>query len=378
MAMPLIKSIETWALRVPLGTTLHFGHSSISARDHVALRVIAADGKRADCLGLSRGAPIDVALIDQLAPHLSATESLDREQLIASLRSATAACDQDGVLGRAISMLEVCLWDLEAQEQGEPLWRHLGAPERDLPVMLIEGYALPGESDEEFVERFVPRADQGFTAFKIEAASYRDPLVLLRRLDLLRRRLGDRPAIAVDFAWTLDQGSASRTLIEALSDYALVWVEDPLPRLDPATLARLRQQVETPLAGCDELSRPADLERLLEERAVDILRLDATVCGGISEALRLAELAMREGVKASFHEHPEIHRHLAQKVKGDFLEVFPDDRPFDCAAALLESSPAAQIRAGRLSPSDTPGSGVRLDDDALRRYWRRHEAWHLS
>jgi L-alanine-DL-glutamate epimerase-like enolase superfamily enzyme len=78
-------------------------------------------------------------------------------------------------------------------------------------------------------------------------------------------------------------------------------------------------------------------------------------------------------MRVSFHERPEVHQHLAFGLGlADHVEVFPTDRPFDCAHMLIREPAFARVADGRLAPPEAPGSGLRLDDAALAKWTRRH------
>lgn len=138
-------------------------------------------------------------------------------------------------------------------------------------------------------------------------------------------------------------------------------------------MAELRCLVQVPISGCDEVTHPSCLERLLALEAVDALRVDATVIGGLDVAGSLAGAATKVGVAMSLHEHPEIHRHCALAWPAvDRVELFPTKRPFDAAGALQLRPAASGVTRGYLPPPSELGIGIRLDVDAVSRNALRH------
>ena len=67
-----------------------------------------------------------------------------------------------------------------------------------------------------------------------------------------------------------------------------------------------------------------------------------------------------------------MHQHLAFGLGlADHVEVFPTDRPFDCAHMLIREPAFDRIAGGKLSPPTAPGTGLKLDDKALAKSARR-------
>lgn len=372
--MSIIDSIESWALALPLPQPIDFGRFVVRERRHVAVRIRTRDGMVADVISQSRGAPVDLVVTELLAPVLLGRDALDVDARSAEIAAAATALEMDGLVGRAWSLLEIGLQDLRAQAAGWPLWRLLGGDPRPRPVELVEGYALLGESDEAFAERLAARAAEGFRLLKIEAAHYDDESQLCGRLEAFRRLAGDEPQIVLDFAWRWQAAKPKARLLDRLADLGVAWIEDPFPRSRLSDYVRLREMSAIPVGCGDEATRAVDLEALISAGALDVVRLDATTLGGVVEACRIARAAARKGLRASFHDHPEIHEHCAAAGASDHVEVFPVDRPFDRVHDVIEAPPFARICDGMLAPPRAPGSGVRFRDDALARAVRHTRA----
>ena len=107
--MTIIDRIETWACSIPLQTPLSFGNFVVSSREYAAVRITTRGGLVADCLGHTRRSPVDVAIADLMAPRLIGRQALDHGERLADLRRATLAIEEDGVIGRARSMVDICL-----------------------------------------------------------------------------------------------------------------------------------------------------------------------------------------------------------------------------------------------------------------------------
>lgn len=361
-----IRSVETWACSVPLPYPLSFGTFEITSREYTVVRITTPDG-HADCVALSRRAPMDVVVHELIAPHLLGRNGSQVEARMAELYAKARMLDLDGVIARALSLVNICLWDLRAKSKSEPLWQTLGGSERNLRLLVVEGYSLPGESDEQFAQRLAKRAIETGGDLKIEAASYSDPKQLRRRLERIREICGYDPRIVIDMAWSWANLSQAREAEELWRDLQIAWIEDPFPRDQLHLTAQLRKLIKTPLGAADEVTRPQDLIGLVDDEAIDVVRIDSHAIGGISAAEKVAKKASAAGLPISLHTHAEIHEHCALAWGVDHVEIYAEDQPFDCTHNLIVGSTWQRAVHGGVSPRQDAGSGVDLNLEAVNR-----------
>ena len=351
-----IDRIEAWACSLPLATPLRFGTFEVRTREYAAVRVSTKGGLVADCLGQTRKAPVDVAILDVLAPALIGRDALDIPARRADLDGTLRALERDGVFGRGVSLLEMCLHDLRAQAAALPLWRLYRDKAEPLDVLLVEGYEMAGENDEAFAERLEARQAEGYRMMKLEAAHYETPALLAARVAAIRRHAGEHLRLVLDFAWSWPSVEHGLKCAAPLTDLDIDWLEDPFHRDRVADYASVKAAAGVPIGAGDETTRPEQMLRLIEADALHVARIDATTLGGFGPAEEVALQAAARGMRLSFHERPEVHQHLAFGLGlADHVEVFPTDRPFDCAHMLIRE-PAFDRIAGRTAqPADGAG-----------------------
>lgn len=353
---------------MPLPHPLSFGCYAINSREYVVVRIRTVDGVTASCVGLSRGLPIDLVVLEAVGPHVLRRNALEIETIREGVRQGTRALGRSGIVTAALSLVDICLWDVKAQLAGMPLWLLLGGDPRVLPVLLVEGYSLPDEDDQQFADRLAERIESGYTAVKLEAASYSDPARVARRLMLIRDRVGYVPALVVDMAWSWESAVEGARAMRLWEPAQPAWIEDPMPRHLRSEMARLRTLSNQPLGVGDEASDIGELTALLADGLLDTVRVDALTIGGIGPARELTALALREGKVVSTHAHPEVHQHLAFAGPGHaYVEEFPVERGFDLTHALAEY-PLDHPSTGFIRATTVPGTGVSLRDAQVARH----------
>ena len=263
-----------------------------------------------------------------------------------------------GLVGRAISLVDIALWDLKGRLAGLPVWRLLGGYRQSAPVLLVAPYAGADETDDAYAERLAPLASRGYETIKLYPMA--DPEAMRRRLAVIRQRLGAATAAS----WSTWPGHSVRPRMRSRpcarwEEYDLTWVEDPFPPDDWRSIRALSDAVATPIAVGDEVSVRATTERLIEERAVDVLRLDATSIGGFTGFDSLRDQAVRAGYVVSPHAYGEIHQHCVFGWPGvEPVELFLPDSPTWGTSRFLERQLDLSRRRPRARRTDGARSGA--------------------
>lgn len=325
----------------------------------------------------TRGAPLDAVIADVIAPTILSRQITHTNTMRQEFYARCVAMDRDGLMGRAWAAVEIALLGLEAAAHDLPLWARLCASQRRLDVLLIEGYYIDGEGDDEFVSRLSQRVIDGYSLLKVSISQGATAGALTRRIERLRG-LHPEARLVVDCAWSFTSAAEAIDALAPLADLGLEWIEDPFPRDAVDHYLQLSTILSVPIAAGDEVSRSDDLLRLVDHADVRVPRIDALSLGGIAAALDAARALRQRGARLSFHEQPEIHQHIALASLGaDHVECFPPDRPFDMRSVLMEQSTSGGIENGLWSPTVRPGLGIALDLESVRRHayrYTRHAA----
>jgi galactonate dehydratase len=286
------------------------------------------------------------------------------------------------VVNAAISGIEHALWDIKGKALGVPVYELLGGPCRDR----VRAYQSPGGSTpEEMAERAVALiARYGYTALKIgpnpanfQALPWATVVrAAARRLEAVRRAVGEEVDIGVDPHATIFEPARALAMAEALQPYRPFFFEEPLRPENVDALAKLAGRIRIPIATGEMLYTKWQFRELLFKQAVDIIQPDVCCAGGLLECKKIAALAEACYVTVAPHNPmgpvaTAVNVHLAAAIPNFLiLEYIPDDEP---PRRDLVQEPVA-LRDGYLELPRRPGLGVELNLEALARYPFRR--WH--
>lgn len=371
MSDTTIDRVESWYVRVPLATPIRLGDMVIAHRDFALLRIRTAGGLDGVVYSLSRGAPLDLVLTELIGPRILGREALDTRGRREDLARSVINLGTVGLVGRAMSLVDIGLWDIVGQEAIMPVWRLLGGTRTTAPVLLVAPYALDGESDEAYAERLAVVAARGYQTLKLYPMP--DPAAMGRRLAAIRSRLGPQIRLVIDMAWSFRTALDAIAAVRSWAPYDLTWVEDPFPAEEWANIKALADAVDTPIAVGDEVSVRGTTERLITERAVDVLRLDATSIGGFAAFDSLRDQAALAGLTVSPHAYGEVHQHCVFAWPGTGpIELFAPDSPTWGTGRFLARQLDAIEGTGEMHAPTEPGLGIAIDWAAVEALATRH------
>ena len=261
----------------------------------------------------------------------------------------------EGLVLMAISGIDMAIWDALAKSAGLPLARLLGGDIRPVPAYA----SLRGMSADSIVREAEPLLEQGFTAVKFKIGMP-DPETDLSAIAALRRKLGPKAKIMVDFNQSLSVAEAKRRL-PTLDDLGLNWIEEPTLSTDFASQAEIRRAARTPMQAGENWWGPQDAAKSIAAGATDLIMPDLMKIGGITGWHRTAALAEAAGLPGSSHIFPEVSAHALLATSGaDMLEYL------DIAAPVLARP--LRIKKGCAVLDDEPGNGLGWNEAAVARF----------
>ncbi|MBI5085857.1 MAG: mandelate racemase/muconate lactonizing enzyme family protein [Acidobacteria bacterium] len=363
-----ITRVEAIAISIPLPKPVADAVRLITHRDHLIVTIHTEDGLSG--LGFTLGydgSRAMVSLVDQIfRPILEGADALESERLWAEMYRQSIQAGRRGAALRAISAIDIALWDIRGKAARMPVMELLGVHSRRLRCYATGGYYREGQSLDDLVRETSAVVEQGFTALKLKVGgmSAREDAA---RIGAVRRALGDGVDILLDANGGWKSAPEAIAAMDRLEEYTPYWIEEPVRADNLTAMAKIAESIRTPVAtGELEATRWA-FAQLLEMRAAEILQPDVTVVGGVSEWLKVAHMAAALDVPVAPHYNWDFHSQLcAATPNAIFVEYFlaaSGVKMFDSVLAN-PMKPAG----GYLEPRTAPGFGIELIPTEIERY----------
>jgi L-alanine-DL-glutamate epimerase-like enolase superfamily enzyme len=355
-----IDRIEVYKCVFPLARPFMLGHASVDRREYVVIRITDTSGTSGVAFALSRGAPTDTALSELVGPRLLGRDPVDIEGTMQQIRRGLQPIAAEGLVGRALSLIDIALWDLRGKHLDSPVWKLLGATRSTAPIQIVEGYPIDGETDSQFIDRICARVSEGYKHIKV-AYGAAQPDAFTTRLEAMMRVIPHDVSVNVDVAWSWYDLDIARHVLGRWNHLDLAWIEDPVAADDLDALAAIRSMSRLPIGVGDEVSRPTTLRTAAESGLVDVLRADLTCAGGFSALPALIDSA--HAIRLSTHVYPQIHRHavLGATANGP-VEMFPPISPWDTCAEFVAPAECELVDGVvSITPPTAPGLGIEID-----------------
>ena len=205
----------------------------------------------------------------------------------------------------AISAVDLALWDFKGKLHGVPVYQLLGGPSRDRirAYASMLGHAIEPELATKRAQEVVA---QGYTAtkwfFRHDPTEGQEGM--RKNLELIRTiRVAVGPDVEIMFdAWSSWDVPYTQQMAAAAAEYRPWWFEEPVLADMIPQYAELRRTVSTvAIAGGEHEYTRWGVKALLDASAVDILQVDPTWAGGISEMLKICALASANAIPVIPH-----------------------------------------------------------------------------
>ena len=265
----------------------------------------------------------------------------------------------------AISAVDNALWDLRGRYFNAPVYRLLGGPTR--PSVEAYGSCLGFSVEPEAVrQRCVALKQQGFRHQKwfIAYGPGDGKLGLAKNVELvrtLRESLGDEIEIMFDafMGWHLDYAISWAKQVE---QYRPRWIEEAFPMEKIDSFIQLRRSTSVPVATGEHFYGRWEVQEFLKAGAISVVQADPEWCGGVSELVKICNLASIYDAQVIPHGH-SLH---------SALHVVASQSPVTCpmVECLLnkmsyyyhfEKHSMMPVN-GRIALSDRPGFGIEIDE----------------
>jgi L-fuconate dehydratase len=380
MKTPVIQSVEARDMRFPLPAAAGTDAVHSGSEYAYAVTLLHDSNGRQGCglaLTLGKGNKLVCDAIQLLADSLI---GLEVDELMAGFGATFHKLAEHpqlrwlgphkGVVHLALASITNACFDLWAKACGVPLWKLLLdlSPEQIVALadfsyleeVLTPAEALslirvqyPSRSQRESVLQMgypgydtsvgwfqyedakvkdgaLRALEQGFRAFKLKVGSA-DGERDLRRAFLLRDALGPDVRIMLDVnqQWALPR---ALEMCEALLPMNPYWIEEPTHPDDVSAHKTIADAISpVPVALGEHVPNRVVFKNFMQAGAVQLVQVDCTRVGGVSEFLSVSLLARKFGLPVvphvgdmgQIHQHLVIFNHIALGHEKLFLEYIP-------------------------------------------------------
>ncbi len=320
-----------------------------------------------------------------LKQMLIGRDPLDPPAVWHDLYVGTAMTGRRGAVVNAIGAIDIALWDIAGQAAGVPTWQLLGEQSRDelTPYASLQPEVSSFDAYLESMVAWASTAREiGFTAAKLEA-TFSGPYAhkglqgpdewVEEVVGAVREAAGPEMTLMVDVQYAFDSVERALRTAEALAPYDVFFLETPLWVDDLDGYAELTRCSPIRIAQGEWLTTHHEFARLLERGGVDVAQPDIGRVGGLTEALRVSQMAADNDLLVVPH---AWKTGISVAVAAQLAMVTPHMPFFEfLPAELCESRLRKELvrdepvfKRGTLGLPSAPGLGCELNRDALAEF----------
>jgi L-rhamnonate dehydratase len=350
----------------------------------------AADGTQDDLIiivetdeGISGFGEVDTApyvgkaIVDAYMSHgtcyglrevVVGSDPFDYEQIWNEMWAKTYYYGRSGPVMHVMSGIDMAIWDIMGKATGKPVHKLLGGSYTDR-VRPYASALMPENTND--VKRMVETyASLGFTAIKFGwgPLGY-DVRYDLKLIEAARKTAPEYMEIMIDIGkrYRLKQAMYVARALEQMNIY---WLEEPLPAEDYEGYKRLTESTTLRIATGEEESGRLAFARLIKESRVDVIQPDISRCGGLTEAKKIATMAVDNNIIMV----PHAFKTGILVAASIHLIAATPDVPF-LEFSVTESSIRKELlvkpfvqKDGFIDVPKSPGFGIELNKEVINKY----------
>ncbi|MBT3602343.1 MAG: galactonate dehydratase [Candidatus Latescibacteria bacterium] len=280
----------------------------------------------------------------------------------------------------ALSAIDIALWDIAGKHFNVPTYQLLGGKCRDKARVY---YHVKGDTKEKLIEGCVQAKEQGFTAvghltpfldesrdvpyFKTHSDKMKDAI---DTVGAYREAVGDEVDLCVEIHRRLEPAEAI-VLGRGIEQFRPFFFEDPIRPDNFDAMGEVAKKINIPIATGERLHTIYEFQMLLTRGAVQYVRPDVCMCGGISGSKKIAAMAEAHHVGVVPHNplspvSTAACIQIAACIPNFALQEFPTGEDKPPKSEIVKQT--LKVDQGFLIIPDAPGIGIELTEDAAERF----------
>jgi L-alanine-DL-glutamate epimerase-like enolase superfamily enzyme len=317
--------------------------------------------------GHYRGFHFTPTMIDQVqmvaAEFLIGRDPREREGIWQDIWHSLRHTDHFGV-----GPIDIALWDLAGRHNGESVSTMLGGYRDRIPAY-ASTFAADGEPDglsspEQYAAFAEECREEGYPAFKIHPSG--DPSRDIEICRAVASRVGDEMEIMLDPASMYQTYGETLRVGRVLDELGFFWYEDPMADAGESEYMsrRLADDLDTPILGAEHSrTGPQGRANHIMNDALDFVRADAHLGGGITGVMKVAHLAEAFGIDVELHLGGPAHLHCLSAIRNtNYFEHGLVHPQIEWVNPQGLDERVDELNAdGTISVPEGPGLGVEID-----------------
>ena len=356
----IISDISCATIQATLPAPVVFGDWIMTTREFVVVRVVTSTGHEGWAFTLTRDGSVAEQIRKTIAKFYIGQTVSERERLYRVASRRSLASHSAGIGLRALSIVDLAVWDVAAKIAGVSIANLLGGSNRPMPATAIIGYppALMGPTEIEAQVRDL--VNSGWNRFKAPVGA--TPEISAARLRAARRAAPES-WIGCDAAWIYDDVDSAAEFVNSIEDVGLGWFEDIFPPGNAGLVRELRERTSVRIAMGDEQGGSYYPEALILAKAVDVIRIDLTCMGGITGGRLIIEQCLNAGVEFAPHMFAHVHSQVFSAL--GFADVPIEwGVPWTGVDPYADSLRQPTVNAGKMQAfEECPGFGILIDKE---------------
>ena len=270
----------------------------------------------------------------------------------------------------AISGIDIALWDLAGKIYNVPTYMLLGGAVRD--KIKTYSHAFTAEMAKEVI-------DMGFAGVKTGAGAVRgvydprpDTKALAKRLEEVRKIIGDEPLIMIDNHGKSSPIEAIKKM-KAAQPFDIHFFEEAIPPENSRAFKQIRAACpDMTIATGERLFGRFDYREIVQEGVIDIAQPDVSHCGGITEIKKVASFIEPYHIKFAPHNpngpvSSAANLHVCATVQGFDILEFASQSIYS-RSDIITTKLNLKPKDGYFELPLGPGLGIDFDEKAFEKY----------
>ncbi len=352
-----ITDIELGMLRVPLKTPFKTALRTVETVEDVVVLIRTDSGHTgygeapatAVITGDTHGSIIE-AITTFIKPRLIGEDVANLNRICGLIQSSLERNTS------AKAAVEIAVYDLWAQLHGAPLYQMLGGGD---PVITTD-ITISVDYIDKMVADSLSAIERGFESLKIKVG--KDLGLDIERVKAIHAAVEGRALLRLDAnqGWTAKQAVFAMNALEN-AGVVLELLEQPVKAADISGMKYVTDRVNTPVMADESVFNPSQVFDLIQQRAADIINIKLMKTGGISNAVKIADIASIYGVQCMIGCMIESSISVAAAVhlavaKSDVISKVDLDGP---SLGLFNPVEGGVIfNESEITITDAPGLGI--------------------